>query len=80
MPKIYIDLTRLVWLMMNNKVPKGWGKRCSNCKHFRELGHVAHFCHAKDAVMANSRAQLCANYMVVEEEETVSRAFVVSRH
>lgn len=54
-------------------------KHCKLCKHFKELGHVAHFCHAKEAVMANNRAQLCANYMPVREEEKTDKLLIASR-
>jgi len=54
---------------MERIVSKRADKHCRKCRHFRELGHVAHFCHAKDAVMADSRAQLCANYLPIIEEE-----------
>ena len=65
---------------MDNIVFKREDKHCRRCRHFRELGHVAHFCHAKDAVMSDSRAQLCANYISDEEEEETNEVFVPSGH
>jgi len=65
---------------MDNLVFKREDKHCRKCRHFRELGHVAHFCHAKDAVMADSLAQLCANYISTEEKEDANEVFIPSGH
>jgi len=61
---------------MDSIVLKKKDKHCRNCKHFRELGHVAHFCHAKDTVMADSRAQLCINYEPVKERKVKEMAVI----